>query len=91
MFYLHIKIISVLQDVFTLKTELVGSLMETHIYYSHQQEIQFVIDIGMLDLITSCKQLNFSYSTELIKKNKGQSVVYTIMRIVTSAELVLLS
>ena len=57
-----------MQDVFTFKTELAGSLMETHIYYSHQEEIQFIIDIGMLDLITSCKQLNFSYSTELIKK-----------------------
>ena len=71
MFYLHIKIISILQDVFTLKTELMGSLMESHIYFTHQQEIQFVIDIGMLDLITSCKQLNFSYSIELIKKKKG--------------------
>jgi hypothetical protein len=76
MFYLHIKIISVLQDVFTLKTELAGSLMETHIYYSHQQEIQFVIDIGMLDLITSCKQLNFSYSTELIKKQGAVGSLY---------------
>jgi hypothetical protein len=65
-----------LQDVFTLKNELPGSLMETHIYYSHQQEIQFVIDIGMLELITSCKQLIFSYSTELIKKQGGVGSLY---------------